>query len=238
MHEYISRSFHSIFNHRKDIVYRRSSSILISVIRISYRKITLYECPFNIQRRLGLGVAYVTILVRASGSSLGKLFYLRFFFILNKNQTRRAQENDMIFMYVTSRHFWTETMASDNNRPLNSKIKQIVYSVSSCFLKITKKPFGLRTWKAQLKPQVLLELPLLSRNRREKSARRRLSSPTGRESHIITLSPSTRQQSDITRFYSVRKHLPTLNTLNSALVWDLSFPGVWRECGDRGSALV
>ena len=79
MHEYITRSLHSIFNHRKDIVYRRSSSILISVIRISYRKITLYECPFNIQRRLGLGVAYVTILVKVSGSSPGKLLYLRFF---------------------------------------------------------------------------------------------------------------------------------------------------------------
>ena len=46
-----------------------------------------------------------------------------------------------------------------------------------------------------------------------------------RESHIITLSPSTGQQSDITRFYTVRKHLPSLNTLNSALVGDLSFPG-------------
>ena len=46
-----------------------------------------------------------------------------------------------------------------------------------------------------------------------------------RESHIITLSPSKRQQSDITRFYTVRKHLPTLNTLNWALVGDLSFPG-------------
>ena len=83
MHEYITRSLHSIFNHRKDTVYRRSSSILISVIRISYRKITLYECPFIIQRRLGLGVAYVTLLVKVSGSSLRKLFYL-IFFILNK----------------------------------------------------------------------------------------------------------------------------------------------------------
>ena len=66
-------------------------------------------------------------------------------------------------------------MASDNNRPLNSKSKQIVYSVSSCFLKIKKKPFGLRTWKGQLKPRVLLELPLLSRIRREKSERGRSS---------------------------------------------------------------
>ena len=70
-------------------------------------------------------------------------------------------------------------MASDNNRPLNSKSKQIVYYVSSCFLKIKKKPFGLRTWKGQLKLRVLLELPLLSRIRREKSERGRLSSPTG-----------------------------------------------------------
>ena len=63
-------------------------------------------------------------------------------------------------------------MASDNNRPLNSQSKQIVYSVSSCFLKIKKKPFGLRTWKRQLKHR-------LSRIRREKSERGRLSSPTG-----------------------------------------------------------
>ena len=61
LHEYITRSLHSIFNHRKDIVYCRSSSILISVIRISYCKITLNECPFNIQRRIGLGVALVAI---------------------------------------------------------------------------------------------------------------------------------------------------------------------------------
>ena len=70
-------------------------------------------------------------------------------------------------------------MASDNNRPLNSKIKLIVYSVSICFLKIKKKPFRLRTWKGQLKPRVLIELPSLSRIRREKSERGRLSSPAG-----------------------------------------------------------
>ena len=70
----IARSLHSIFNNRKDIVYRRSSSTLISVIRISYCKINLYECPLNIQGCLGLGVAYVAVLVKVSGSSLGKLF--------------------------------------------------------------------------------------------------------------------------------------------------------------------
>ena len=81
MHEYITWLLHSIFNHRKDIVYRRSSLILVSVIRISYRKINLYECPFNIQRRLGLGVAYVTILVKVPASTLGKLFFILDFFL-------------------------------------------------------------------------------------------------------------------------------------------------------------
>ena len=75
----ITRSLPSIFNHRKDIVYRRSSSILISVIRVSYCKINLYECPFNIQGLLDLGVAYVAIYVKVSGSSLGKLFLSSFF---------------------------------------------------------------------------------------------------------------------------------------------------------------
>ena len=80
MHEYITRVLHSIFNHRKDIVYRRSSSTLISVIRISKRKIDLYECTFSIQRRLGLGVAYVAILMKVPGSTLGKLFILDFLY--------------------------------------------------------------------------------------------------------------------------------------------------------------
>ena len=78
MHEYNYTGV-ALYIHRKDIVYRRSSSILISVIRISYRKINVYECPFSIQRRLVLGVAYVAILVKVPGSRLGKLFYLRFF---------------------------------------------------------------------------------------------------------------------------------------------------------------
>ena len=98
----ISRSLHNIFNHRKDIVYRRSSSILISVVRISYCKINLYECPFNIQGRLGLGVAYVAILVKFSGSSLDKLFFtLEFFFILIKNRHEEHKGHDMILMRVT-----------------------------------------------------------------------------------------------------------------------------------------
>ena len=117
-------------------------------------------------------------------------------------------------------------IASDNNRPLNSKSKQIVYSVSSCFLKIKKKPSGLRTWKGQLTPRVLLELPLLSRIRREKSERSRVSSPTGAKRAPYNYAESfERQHSDITQFYTVRKHLPTLNTLNSAMVGELSFPG-------------
>ena len=80
IHKHITRSLHSIFNHPKDIVYRRSSSILISVIRTSYRKIKLNECPFNIQRRLGLGVEYMAILVKVPGSRHCKLLYLRFFY--------------------------------------------------------------------------------------------------------------------------------------------------------------
>ena len=88
----ITRVLHSIFNHRKDIVYRRSSSILISVIRISHRKINLYECPFRIKRHLGLGVAYVAILVNVPGSSLGKLFYLRFFFLNKKTGTKSTRD--------------------------------------------------------------------------------------------------------------------------------------------------
>ena len=91
----ITRVLHSIFNYRKDIVYRRSSSILISVIRISYRKINLYECPFNIQRRLGLVVAYVAKLVKVPGSSLGKLFILDFFFFQIK-KTGKKRTRDML----------------------------------------------------------------------------------------------------------------------------------------------
>ena len=40
----------------------------------------------------------------------------------------------MIFMCdkrVSNRHFWTKTMASDNNLPLNSKSKQTEVDLSS-----------------------------------------------------------------------------------------------------------
>ena len=130
-------------------------------------------------------------------------------------------------------------MASDNNRPLNSKSTQIVYSVSSCFLKIKKKPFRLRTWKGQLKLRVLLELPSLSRIRWRSLKEVDCHPRRGRRgSHLITLRPSTIQPSDITRFYTVRKHLPTLNTLNSALVGDLSFPGSVETLRKRLGLLV
>ena len=130
---------------------------------------------------------------------------------------------------MSIRYFWTEAMASDNNRPLNSKSKQIVYSVSSCFLKMKKKPFGLRTWKGQLKPRVLLELPLLSRIRRDKSERGRLSSSTGaRREPYNYVESLTRQNSDITRFYTVRKHLPSKYS-EFSLGWGSV---ISRECGD------
>ena len=57
-------------------------------------------------------------------------------------------------------------------------------------------------------------------------------------SHISTLSPSTRQQSDITQFYTVRKQLPPFNTLNSTMVGDLSFPGSVETLGKRLGQLV
>ena len=166
-------------------------------------------------------------------------FYLRLFFILNKKQARRAQENDIIFMCVTKSVKTSFLDRDDGTRqqpPLTSKSKQIVYSVLSCFLKIKKKPFGLRTWKGQLKSRVLLELPLLSRIRREKSERGRLSSPTGakREPYNYVESFATRQQSDITRFYTVRKHLPILNTLNFSIGWGAV---IFRESGDSEEAL-
>ena len=61
----------------------------------------------------------------------------------------------------------------------------------------------------------------VARIRCDKSKRGSLSSPTGRRgSRIHTLIPLTRQQSDVTQFYTLWKQLPTLNTLNSTL----SFP--------------
>ena len=117
-------------------------------------------------------------------------------------------------------------MTTDNNRPFNSKSKQVVYSVSSCFLKIKKnlkKPFGIRTWKGQLKPRVLLELPLLSRIRRERSEKGRLSSPTGAKRVPYDYVESVDKAA--TRHDTILHCEETLaNTLNSALVGDLSFP--------------
>ena len=103
----ITRVLHSIFHHRKDIVYRQSSSILISCIvghhrysfqktRISYRKINLYECPFNNQRRIGHGVALVAILVKVRVRVLVNFFYLRFFILKNRHEEHKGHA--MIFM--------------------------------------------------------------------------------------------------------------------------------------------
>ena len=52
------------------------------------------------------------------------------------------------------------------------------------------------------------------------------------------LSPSTRRQSVITQCYTVRKQLPTLNTLNSSLVGYLSFPGSVKTLMKRLGQLV
>ena len=121
-------------------IYIAYTYLLISVIRISYCKINLYECPINIQGRLGLGVAYVAIFVKVSGSSLGEHFFsFFFFFFLSRHEQHKGHA--MIFMCdkTCQTAIWTETMASDNNRPLNSKSKDMVYSLSGCCLKIKKR---------------------------------------------------------------------------------------------------
>ena len=88
-----------------------------------------------------------------------------------------------------------------------SQFQKQAYSVPGCFLIIKKKHFELCTciWKGQLKPRVFLELPLFVsdvRSLREVD----LSSPTGAKMEpYMYVSPSTRQQSDITQFYTVRK---------------------------------
>ena len=109
--------------------------------------------------------------------------------------------------------------------PQFQKQANIVYSVSGCFLKIKKKPFGLRTWKGHLKPRVLLEQTLLVSDMRSLKEADCYPRRGQRGGHISMLIPSTRQQSDITQFYTVWKQLPTLNSLNSTLVGDLSFHG-------------
>ena len=115
-------------------------------------------------------------------------------------------------------------MASDNNRPLNSKSKYIVYSVSSCFLKI-KKPFGFRTWKGQLKPRVLLELPLLSRIRHEKSERGRLSFSTGAKrepyNYVESFDKAAIRHNTILH---CEETLADSKYSEFSLGWDLSFP--------------
>ena len=98
----------------------------------------------------------MAILAKVPGSRHDNLLYLKIFFILNKKQARRAQG-----FHVCDKKCQTAIFRQRHNPPLNTKSKQIVYSVSGCFLKIKKKPFGLHTWKGQLKPRVLLELPLL-----------------------------------------------------------------------------
>ena len=122
------------------------------------------------------------------------------------------------------------------------KNKQIVHSVSGCFLKIKKKPFGLRTWKGQLKASshgcyknYRCSVVSNVKSLKEVDCYPRCGRRGG---HIITLSPSTRQQSDITRFYTVRKNVHTLNTVNSALVGYLLFPGSVETLRKRLGLLV
>ena len=117
-----------------------------------------------------------------------------------------------------------------------NKKKQIVYSILSCFLKIKKKSFGLRTWKGQLKPRVLLGLPLLSRIRREKSERGRLSSPMGakREPYHNYVESFDKA--------AIRHHtiLHCEETLADSKYSEFSLGcgyAIFRECGDSEEAL-
>ena len=89
----------------------------------------------------------------------------------------------MIFICVTKKesncHFWTETIASDNNRLLNSKSKQIVYSVS-LLSENQKEAFRTPYLERRAEARGVIRTMLLSHIRHEKSERGRLSSsPTG-----------------------------------------------------------
>ena len=69
----------------------------------------------------------------------------------------------MIFMRVTKsvKPAFLDRDDGIRQQPHSQFQKQlIVYSVSECFLIIKKKPLGLRAWKGQLKPRVIVELPL------------------------------------------------------------------------------
>ena len=68
-------------------------------------------------------------------------------------------------------------MASNNNRPLSSKSKQIVYSVSGCFLKIKKGTFRTPIFERTAEATGVIRI-IAARIRREKSERGRFSSPT------------------------------------------------------------
>ena len=112
------------------------------------------------------------------------------------------------------------------NRPLNSKSKEIVYLVSEYFLKNredSRTPYLEMTAEATGVCRATV-----ARIRREKSETGRLTSPTRakREPYkSVDSFDQTAIRHKITEFYTVRKQLPTLKTLHSALVADISFPG-------------
>ena len=92
----------------------------------------------------------------------------------------------MIFMCVTKsvKPPFLDRGDGIRQQPPSQFQKQIHCLFCIQLLSENKKPFGFRTWKGQLKPRVLLELPLLSRIRHEKSERGRLSSEGGEERTI------------------------------------------------------
>ena len=113
-----------------------------------------------------------------------------------------------------------------DNRPLNSKSKEIVYLVTGYFLEYredSRTPYLERTAEATGVCRATV-----ARIRREKSETGRLSSPKRSKREPYKSVDSFDQAAirhKITEFYTVRKQLPTLKTLHSALVADISFPG-------------
>ena len=117
--------------------------------------------------------------------------------------------------------------ASDNNRLLNSRNKETVYSVSEYLLKNKEDS---RTYMYLERPAVAtgVSRATVARIRREKSDTGRLLSTTMAKREPYKSVDSFDQAAirhKITEFYIVRKQLITLKTLHSSQVADLSFPG-------------
>ena len=141
-------------------------------------------------------------------------FYLDFLSQIKKTGTKNTRE--WYDFHVCDRHFWTETIAQDNNRPLISKSKKNCLFFIKLLSENQKEAFRTPYLERTADTTGVIRITVAQSYLKEVDCHPR----RGRRwSHIITLSPSTRQHS------TLRKHLPTLNTLNSAMVGELFFPG-------------